>query len=181
MDKDGNCLICEGHCPWYKHRNLPYILRVRPTRIKKDDTDLKEKYGDAVNRKQTTETMIKKLATDLMDIEREVSANIQQIRVCLQELDSIAMRPSKVTDVHYIEKMISQEKLTMESGWEERITILENQLSMAKLIEQTRDPNFDPHARYREHGTSWRTFLADRFKKYRAWIQKTINAMSAEH
>uniref|UniRef100_A0A914VP29 Fibronectin type-III domain-containing protein n=1 Tax=Plectus sambesii TaxID=2011161 RepID=A0A914VP29_9BILA len=162
---DGKCRICPLKCEWNFHKNLPYIIARIPLTMRKTNEDLKRKYEQAVSNKELAENMLESIAEQLMKTQSEINADIQLTRQHLKELSKIAMRPSRMTEVSYIEIMITNEKSNAENGWQQRVEHLEHQLKIAKAIAEANDPNYDPLAKYKQSTEGKLNFLAERFPK----------------
>merc|ERR1712232_781920 len=77
-----------------------------------------------------------------------VLRNTVEVREGLLRLQQIALRDDPLSHLDYIDQLIQAEKQEAKPGWQQRSSQLHNLRQQAEHLEQLKDPNFDPFARY---------------------------------
>ena len=172
MDHDGNCRVCRHKCSWEKHRNLPYVLKSVQKTVKETNEDLKKQYGDATKMKQSYDNMLKRMALELMKYETSICEDIKQIRDCINQINTIAMSPTRMTDVSYIQLLIDIEKERKTDGYHIRLQQYYHSLEIAKAISEVNEPNYDPLLQYHQQENGWVRYLSKRYPKWDKRLKK---------
>ncbi|XP_075254073.1 uncharacterized protein LOC142345706 isoform X3 [Convolutriloba macropyga] len=157
MDSEGYCKICTpaqgGKCHWSVHFNMAYYFLFKERVVEKRAEDLFNKYKQATDRKIDAETLLAKIGDTFTNIQGEVIWQTNEIRKCLAQLGEIALKPSPLTTLDYIDQMIVAEKDTCQPGWRERVYQLENARQHAEYLQKLQDEGYDP---WEEHQSQHR-------------------------
>lgn len=78
--------------------------------------------------------MIARIGEELEKMHQQVMRSIVKAQRCLHRLDEIALKPSPLTNVEYIELLIAAEKQTANRGWKQRINYLEEAKEQAEVL-----------------------------------------------
>ena len=106
------CKACPGHCSWEQHKNtrerfeLTYVMETR------NHDDLKKKYEVTSSRKATAEEMIASSEQQLESAHAQLLTMTEEAQQCVEKLGKIALKPSPLTQVEYIQLLIESEKIT---------------------------------------------------------------------
>ena len=104
------CKACPGHCSWTQHKNtrerfeLTYVMETR------NHDNLKNKYEVASSRKATAEEMIASSEQQLESAHAQLLTMTEEAQQCVEKLGKIALKPSPLTQVEYIQLLIESEK-----------------------------------------------------------------------
>ena len=134
FDINGNCKVCEGHCDRPSHESAPYLLEYQTVEEKRTSEDLKMKYDKAISLKSQTECTIKQLTEDIQCVETEVNTMKNQIQQILCRLDEIALKPSPLMQLQYLERLIQAEKMEANPGWMQRVQYYEEAKRLAEIF-----------------------------------------------
>ena len=134
MDDNGNCKVCTGRCYWERHKNQPFLIEYETVYEKRTSEDLKKKYEMAASGKSKVKGMLQQLEKIYNDLRIEVVTRMYKVRECLQRLDEIALKPNPLTEVEYIELLISTEQREHQPGFQGRINALEEVKSKAQMF-----------------------------------------------
>ena len=114
MDNGGQsnaqCKACPGRCSWTQHKNtrerfeLTYVMKTR------NHDDLKNKYEVASSRKATAEEMIANSEQQMESAHAQLLTMTEVAQQCVEKLGKIALKPSPLTQVEYIQLLIESEK-----------------------------------------------------------------------
>jgi hypothetical protein len=96
--------------------------------------ELKEKYGDASNKKQSREKMLENAEQQYVDIWERTHEKVTMAKDCLNLLRDIAARATPLSEVDYIELQIEGEKSRALPGWQARVEFLNEILERSKLL-----------------------------------------------
>ena len=150
MDPDGRCTVCPEHCNWDEHKNNPFYWETVVEKKEKTDDELRSRYNILKENVSTSENMIASHKQILEGLHKKFLAMLMDIQKKLKRLDEIALRPNPLTLVKYIELLITSEEREAQLGWAERVKHLKIAVQTAKIIENLRDPYFDPWAEFEE-------------------------------
>ena len=135
-EKKATCKVCPKKCSWKEHVNNPYKFEIYQEMETRTSDELKAKYDSAMSDKDQVETVMKKMMTELEDMDRAVLMKIEQARETLQRLEEIALRPSHLTEVDYIDILIESEQQEARPGWSQRVKALREVREQAKILTQ---------------------------------------------
>lgn len=110
-------------------------------KVKKTYKEMKQKQ--AQENKMIHKTFIDTLTHDTDVIFESVNLRIIEIRQCKSRLQEIALRPDPLSAIGHIELMIQTEKMEGQSGYEQRIRVLNQFKQMAQFDENF--ANFEEH------------------------------------
>lgn len=132
MNQDtGQCRICTGKCIWSDHKNTPYIFKYVTETVTKTYAEMKERYEQAVGQKLTHETYIEKLHYDAEDKVENIMSMMNEMNRCKTRLKEIALRPDPLSAIEHIDLMIQSEETEKQSGYLNRIKMLQEIKRMA--------------------------------------------------
>ena len=144
MGVDGNCEVCSGNCYWERHKNVPYLIEHEIVKEKRTSEDLKKKYNMAASGKIRVEGIIKELERQYYELRLKVITQMYDVRMCLQRLDEIALKPNPLTEVEYIELLIETEKQEGQPGFMDRVKALEEVKSTAAMFSKIKSTDEIP-------------------------------------
>ncbi len=87
----GSCKVCPLKCPWYMHKNLPYICQIVEEDVTKTDEDLRKKYLKATDDKKNKEMMIENLGRMFAEQQQNNCHTVSQIRENVGKLQVIKL------------------------------------------------------------------------------------------
>ena len=139
INKRGNCTVCYGKCHWSKHRcaNERYILEFRI--VKKTDEDIKRKYDCAVEGKLAVERLLTAHQCMLEESCIKVQKMANEAQKCLVKLREKALKGILLSQVEYIELLITSERQQAVAGWPDRVKYLQNKMEQANLLSVVND------------------------------------------
>lgn len=130
---NGYCTVCTNKCIWSDHKNTRYTIKYTVEKVKKTYKEMKQKQ--AQENKMIHKTFIDTLTHDTDVIFESVNLRIIEIRQCKSRLQKIALRPDPLSAIGHIELMIQTEKMEGQSGYEQRIRVLNQFKQMAQIDE----------------------------------------------
>lgn len=141
MDNDGNCTVCIKKCNWTEHKNTRYIFKYTTERVRKTYIEIKQKYEKAKGVKLTHKSFIEGLTRDVDKLFFGVKQRMRKMNRCKSKLEVIALRPDPLSTVEHLDLMIRAEEMEKQSGYEQRIKVL-NEFRHMALIDKEFE-NFD--------------------------------------
>lgn len=140
-----SCGVCPKKCHWKRHVNNDFRYETYEEEETRTLNDLKRKYESAVEGKSKAQAMRESAEEKYRKSQAAVFKIIDETRKCIQELEAIALRPSALTTVDYIDLMIDAQKRQAQPGFRERINHLEKAKADAERIKKIKtDENFAP-------------------------------------
>ena len=159
--KDEYCIVCTGKCHWSQHVSDQYRIEWRKRTVKQTVEVLKKKYYDAKSGKSLYESIVGSLERDLKRIGAAVYENIKQARACVQHLEKIALKPTPLSEVEYIELLIESEKDQKRPGFQARIATLTKVKQQAELLSKVTQGNIEKLKNITKDEESWCFFSKD--------------------
>ena len=145
MDNGGqsnaHCTVCPGHCSWIQHKNTRERFDLTNVMETRNHDDLKKKYEVTSSRKATAEEMIASSEQQLESAHAQLLTMTEEAQQCVEKLGKIALKPSPLTQVEYIQLLIESEKKQAMEGWSDRVKYLEEAKQQAELISIMKDVN----------------------------------------
>uniref|UniRef100_A0AAV2KBS5 Septin-type G domain-containing protein n=1 Tax=Knipowitschia caucasica TaxID=637954 RepID=A0AAV2KBS5_KNICA len=117
MKSDGTCNVCPKKCHWTKHFNQKYKWVYVTVTKKQTMEDLKKKYLDASQAKAPVEMLMDKLRQEYNQQEQQVNDIVKQATSALNRLKQIALKPTGLSTLEYIDLLIQSEKNEHKPGW----------------------------------------------------------------
>jgi hypothetical protein len=146
IDSNGYCKVCRNHCFWHPHHvNNDFRYEEEAVTVTKHHADLEKKYKDAEEGKATAQSMILKIKERVENTFKKVRKNREEIKICLEHLEEIALKPNPLADVEYIDILIKSETDEAKPGWEKRVKCLDNARKMAEILADARKGEIAKH------------------------------------
>ena len=120
------------------------------TKVMKTANDLKKRYEEAEGRKMTAEQLIKKCADEFEAVRLKILALTEQARKSIAKLDTIALKPSPLSTVDYIDILINSEKMEARPGWKQRVDQLMDVKRQAENMQKIANSGYDPFEEYKK-------------------------------
>ena len=139
IGEDGKCRICPSHCIWSEHKNIPFLITHQVVTETRTIEDLQRNYRKAVQGKDAAGRMMRCLEESRRNVHIQVLTMIKEAQKSLCRLDEIALKPSPLTAVDYIELRIESEKRTSKPGWKLRLKYYEVVKTHANLLWKLQD------------------------------------------
>ena len=146
----GYCNNCE--CFWKKHKNMQYEFITESKCIRKEYTEIKDKYFNAQKQKSDKEIVLKGLVEKYEKEKAKVYDCVRKVKLNLNRLREIALRPNPLTTTDYVDMLIESEKQTANKGFEQRIKHLEDVREQAVLLEEADEHDGDTDDLINKHG-----------------------------
>lgn len=125
MDGVGHCTVCPGRCPWGAHISQGHRWDYWIKTERRSYAQLEEEYR-AAGRGQVAE---EKAFAWVLQESRKADAAFEDLvwKSCyhLQRLQRVALQPSPMTPLEFIDLLICSEKEDLQPGWEERTHTLQ--------------------------------------------------------
>lgn len=147
---DGYCRVCPNKCIWSVHKNFPYKYELEIKKVKKTVDELRKRYEEANKKKLTTENLIEEVNEEFNALKVKILGMTHSVRMSLQRLQEIALRPSPMTTVQYLDVLIENERSQAQPGWQARLEQLRTVKEEAEYMEMIADKGFDPFKQYKE-------------------------------
>ena len=128
-----SCTVCPKNCIWTLHANQPYRWEYVMEKQATTSEDIKAKYEKELNRKLSSEDLIKALQDALEVNEREVLKKVEKVTKSIARLETIALRPNPFSTPQYIDMIIEDEMQKQQPGYLERIESWRKLRNMADI------------------------------------------------
>ncbi|CAB1316911.1 unnamed protein product [Coregonus sp. 'balchen'] len=136
MDDDGNCTVCPGKCSSSDHDREKVLLTYETKTEKKTIQELKDNFMKAWGKYMSTKEMLDKLKDELHMIEDALTNLIKQSSDCLKRLNEVALNPSSLSTMEYIEILIRTEEDERKPGFEDRIVRLKKMKEESEILDK---------------------------------------------
>lgn len=158
--KDGYCTICPGRCEWNYHMNNDCMYVLKTKKIKKRADELFKRYEEATQKKLSTENLIEEINEEFLALKVKVLGMTHEVRLSIEKLQKIALRPNPMTTVQYMDVLIEAEKSKADPGWTARVEQLGTVRKEAETMEMIAKEGSDPFEHYIERlkvtkGNKW--------------------------
>ncbi|XP_063873078.1 uncharacterized protein LOC135107310 [Scylla paramamosain] len=147
---DGYCRVCPNKCIWSVHKNFPYKYELEIKKVKKTVDELRQRYEEASKKKLSTENLIEEVNEEFNALKVKVLGITHSVRMALQRLQEIALRPNPMTTVQYLDVLMENEKCQGLPGWQARLEQLIIVRKEAEYMEMIANKGFDPFKQYAE-------------------------------
>ncbi|XP_071025441.1 uncharacterized protein [Oncorhynchus clarkii lewisi] len=124
MDDDGNCTICPEKCSSNDHDREQVLLTYETKTEKKTIQQLKDNFMKAWGKSMETKEILDKLEDEFHMIEDALMNLIKKSSDCLKRLNDVALKPSSLSTMEYIDILIRTEEKERKPGFEDRIVEL---------------------------------------------------------
>uniref|UniRef100_A0A4W5K9X9 Fibronectin type-III domain-containing protein n=1 Tax=Hucho hucho TaxID=62062 RepID=A0A4W5K9X9_9TELE len=135
MDDDGNCTICPGKCSSSDHDREKVLLTYETKTEKKTVQGMKDNFMKAWGKSMETKEMLDKLEDEFHLIKDALMNLIKKSSDCLKRLNDVALKPSSLSTVEYIEIIIRTEVDERKPGFEDRIVELKKMKKDSKILD----------------------------------------------
>ncbi|XP_064827507.1 uncharacterized protein LOC135544067 [Oncorhynchus masou masou] len=136
MDGDGNCVMCPGNCSYLNHDKEKALWTYETKTEKKTIKELKDNFMKAQGKFMNNKQMLEKIEDEYIVIEDKLKYLIKLSSNCLKRLNEIALKPSSLSTVEYIEILIRTEEDQRKPGFEDRIVGLKKMKYESELLEK---------------------------------------------
>eukprot|EP01084_Bolivina_argentea_P199240 340967_1 len=107
--------------------------------------EVKDKYDNALKKKQSLQQSMKSLLTDLMQIEKKMDVSIEKGYDCINELKVISLKPNFIVENDYIyDTFIQLEQMERQIGWKERIKAMKQLKYKQYILNALANNNYNP-------------------------------------
>ncbi|CAG2257485.1 unnamed protein product [Mytilus edulis] len=138
------CTICPMHCHWNIHKNNSFRFDTYTMKVTKTYDELKKKYEVAQKEAEKHKSVLGKVKTAFSTLGLDVMKMVHEVRLLINKLHDIALRPNPLSDKDYIDLLIESEKSERKYGWDKRISLFNKLREEAALLEQMHQKNFQP-------------------------------------
>ena len=114
------CGVCIGKCSWDNHKNNKYRFELYTEEVTKTSDELKNEFESAMDSKDEIEKVINTMKKELDALNTAVLHTIHEARRCIEHLQQIALKPVRLTEVEYIDRLFECEKREAKDCWLER-------------------------------------------------------------
>uniref|UniRef100_A0A8K9UCD1 Fibronectin type-III domain-containing protein n=2 Tax=Oncorhynchus mykiss TaxID=8022 RepID=A0A8K9UCD1_ONCMY len=136
MDDDGNCTICPEKCSSNDHDREQVLLTYETKTEKKTIQELKDNFMKAWGKSMETKEMLDKLEDEFHMIHDALMNLITQSSDCLKRLNDVALKPSSLSTMEYIEMLIRTEEDEHKPGFEDRIVGLKKIKEESEILDK---------------------------------------------
>uniref|UniRef100_A0AAZ3R548 Fibronectin type-III domain-containing protein n=1 Tax=Oncorhynchus tshawytscha TaxID=74940 RepID=A0AAZ3R548_ONCTS len=134
MDDDGNCTICPEKCSSNDHDREQVLLTYETKTEKKTIQELKDNFMKAWGKSMETKEMLDKLEDEFHMIQDALMNLITQSSDCLKRLNDVALKPSSLSTMEYIDILIHTEEDERKPGFEDRIVGLKKIKEVSEIL-----------------------------------------------
>ena len=142
--KDGSCTVCPKRCRWNRHVSNPWRFEVFEETEERTYDELKQRYDEATQAKSRVQVMVANIQAKIRSTYDEIMGLVVRAQQTLQRLDEIALKPSPLSQVEYIDLLIQCEK-DGKDGYLERIQYLNAVRGRAELLSMVQKKGGNVH------------------------------------
>ena len=142
MDGQGHnsvCTVCPKKCHWTEHHNNPNRFEHYTERVIKTYENLKRLHNVAVTGKDAAIQLLRHILTNVVQTEISIFELMIDGRKKMNLLQEIALRPNYLTQVDYIDQLITAEETTKQAGWSARVKAYREARTTAVELEKIRN------------------------------------------
>uniref|UniRef100_A0A4W5L4S9 Fibronectin type-III domain-containing protein n=1 Tax=Hucho hucho TaxID=62062 RepID=A0A4W5L4S9_9TELE len=136
MDDNGKCVMCPRKCFYHDHDKEKALWTYETKTEKKTIKELKDNFMKAQGKFMNNKQMLEKIEDEYVVIEDKLINLIKMSSNCLKRLNEIALKPSSLSTVEYIEMLIRTEEDECKPGFEDRIVGLKKMKYESELLEK---------------------------------------------
>ncbi|CAB1316912.1 unnamed protein product [Coregonus sp. 'balchen'] len=136
MDDDGNCTVCPGKCSSSDHDREKVLLTYEIKTEKKTIQELKDNFMKAWGKYMSTKEMLDKLEVEFHMIEDALMNLIKQSFDCFKRLNEVALNPSSLSAMEYIEILIHIEENERKPGFEDWMVWLKKMKAESEILDK---------------------------------------------
>ena len=114
---NNHCRICENHCKWDVHKNQSYLIRAQKVIAEKTYEEMKKKYASAKDEKGKAINIIQKIKERYDDIMKTNKRLVAQVKININQLKKIALKPNPMSELDYINILIENENEGRKEGY----------------------------------------------------------------
>lgn len=123
--RNAHCGVCPNKCHWSEHVNTPYKYEYYQVEVTRTWDNIKSRYESAMSGKSEKESVIANLTEEIEKHKNEALGMIKEVKQCLQRLNEIALKPTSMTEVEYIDLLIDSTKQEEKPGWQQEVKTLQ--------------------------------------------------------
>ena len=136
-DPDSTCSNCPGKCSWKQHVNNSYRFELYDEYETTTLQEIKNLYDTSVGEKCRTESMLTNIQKQIEQLNDTILKRLAQAQQTVKRLEEIALKPSFLTEVEYLDLLIQSEEQEKKAGYQNRIsyykTVRMQAVTFAKL------------------------------------------------
>ena len=138
---NATCGTCPQKYSWKVHKNTPYRFELYQDYETRTSDELKTRYKLAMSSKEQLECVLEDIEKELDAMNMAVFRKIEQVHRSVNRLQEIALNPTYLTEVEYIDLLIETEKHEAKPHWMDRVQALESVRHQAVIVaELIKDP-----------------------------------------
>ncbi|KAJ8306833.1 hypothetical protein KUTeg_014917 [Tegillarca granosa] len=142
--KNGTCTICPQYCSWQEHKNNSYKFEFYTEKVKSTYKELQARYNTAQSGASKQKQIVHEIRQQVMINEKSVQCMIEKMRVTINKISSIALKPNPLNSVQYIDLLIDAERREAKQGYRSRMQTLHKFRDNALLLQNVPDRNYKP-------------------------------------
>ena len=136
-----HCNICPGRCHWSYHKSQPFMYTVKTQSKTQTIKELAKIYQTNKDMQLTSEKLISRLTTQMENTRYNILTLAEKAIKSIAKLDRIALRPSPLATVDYIDQLIIYETDEGKPRWKERVQQLQQVKWQAEYIQLFKQTN----------------------------------------
>ena len=141
---DGNnCKVCPQKCIWNVHKNRPYVIKQQRMEVTKTYEEAKKQYLSALEQKDKNMTVLDVLKMELSKLMKENELLVHEVSSCINRLQEIALNPTPMSEVEYIDLLIEAETDKKDDDYETRIEMFKELRKQAEALEKITKNQFE--------------------------------------
>ncbi len=150
---DGSCTMCPKKCHWSHHSNVQYRIEYYSVKVMKTYEAKKALLDEAESGKERVERILAEKRKELSDLQAAVFYKIKEVQICNERLAEIALKPNPLTEIDYLELLISSEESEQREGWKVRIAQYKVLINEAQVLKTASDIDIEQKGK-----TLWEAF-----------------------
>mmetsp|Transcript_24645 Transcript_24645/g.32157 ORF Transcript_24645/g.32157 Transcript_24645/m.32157 type:complete len:923 (+) Transcript_24645:201-2969(+) len=138
MGSNGKCRICPERCPFSVHRDdrvrIVTVLEHKMETI----NDMLQRYNVGKNEKNKKKVLLNNMLLEYKDLKKDVYEKIKISAEVHSKLATLCIKPTFLSSVDYIKRLIEEERKSSRPGKIDRINALQNLLGMAEMLQKAK-------------------------------------------
>ena len=137
--QNGICKVCPKKCRWDSHKNLPFWIQHTTEMVEEVLLEKKEAAKAAAAGVSNTEAVLRKQRDKYIETKLRVLNDIEVVRLSIERLRAIALRPEALDPDDHFQQMIDSEMLRKEPGFHFRIQAIQTARKEARYLREIQE------------------------------------------
>ena len=140
-DPNSTCGNCPGKCSWKHHVNNAYRFELYDEFEMTTLQEIKKLYDTSVGEKCRTESMLANIQKEIEKLNAAILSKLAEAQETVKRLEEIALKPTFLTEVEYLDLLIQSEEQEKKAGYQTRINYYKTARKQAGMFAKLKAKN----------------------------------------